>query len=210
MNADDAKVQRTTAKRLFTMSYNQFKLSIDEKYEQSIVQGRFGDLKEAWGTVMSKNAIYLALKYPNDEDMSPEDEEWINAPAKTYNTAERSLNDHEQTATQVKPDEAKHAYKLLDFEKSQLEIAVQTLNTVTAHEDATPKSINEAHREMKHQLKTYKDAHRDHIHRFGDIDERYTTMLGKMQNLCVTTSIKAEKSIQQKKEDQDDENGPLT
>ena len=69
MNADDAKVQRTTAKRLFTMSYNQFKLSIDEKYEQSIVQGRFGDLKEAWGTVMSKNAIYLALKYPNDEDM---------------------------------------------------------------------------------------------------------------------------------------------
>ena len=85
MNADEAKVQRTTAKRLFTMSHNQFKLSIDEHFDQSIVQGRFGDLKEAWGVLMSKNAIYLALKYPNDEAMTQEDEAWMNGPAKIYN-----------------------------------------------------------------------------------------------------------------------------
>ena len=206
MSIAEAKVQRTTAKRLFTMAHNQFKHAIENQYDRSMVQGRFMELREAWGSVMSKNALFLALKYPEDEDIAPEDEDWIGNVAKTFNEAECLFNKREQVPAPTTPneDETKRAYKLLDFEKSQLELAVHTLSTVTAHEDATIDSINEAQTDMKKQLTKYKEAHRDHIHNFGEIDEKHSAIMGKMQNLCITANIDADKSVKLKKDNQDE------
>ena len=104
--------------------------------------------------VMTKNALFLALRYPNDEDISPDDEKWLDEIAAKFNHAELSFNQYDQASALADPkqEDTKHTYRLLEFEGSQLETAVKTLNTITAHADTTINSINEAQTEMKQQL----------------------------------------------------------
>ena len=200
--AAEAKIQRSTSKRLFTMAYKQFEKAIENKYDPSIVHGRFGEVKEKWGSVMSNDALYLALKYPDDEEVSEEDERWIDEIATKFNNAEHSLSQYKGEAGEASHtdrDGMHKSYKLLDFERSQMEVAISNLETVAAHEDATISAINNTHIEVREQLIKYKEAHRNHLQTFGDIDEKQAVMLTKMQRLCVTVGITAEKAMQLKK-----------
>ena len=74
MDLTEAKTARTTAKRLFTIASNQLNTAITSKFETAIIHGRFKELKEAWAEVMAKQATYLAIKYPDDEDVEAEDD----------------------------------------------------------------------------------------------------------------------------------------
>ena len=199
--ASEAKTQRGTAKRLFTMALKQFNKAITSNYDKAVVKGRFGEVKEAWGSVMSKNAIYLTLKYPDDEEVSHEDESWIDEAATTFNDAENVFMQYEREGEVNNTDREgiKKSCKLLEFERDQMEVAISNLETVSKHEDATIDSIKDAQNEVKNQLNKCKEAQRSHLQNYGEIDEKISVNLTKLQKVSVTVGIAADKVIQSKK-----------
>ena len=56
------------------------------------------------------------------------------------------------------------------------------------------KSINDAHIDMRQQLAKFKQSTRDHIMKFGEIDEKHSACLTKLQNLSIKAGIEAEKA----------------
>ena len=195
MDLAAAKTARATAKRVFTIASKQLDTALGGKFEETIINGRFAQLKEAWADVMSKHATYLAIKYPDDEDVEEEDDNWLAAVADKFNMAEVSVTKH--TAAPLESpkadDDLKRAYLILEFEKSQLELAINTVENVVKNE-APMKSINEAHIDMRQQLAKFKQSTRDHIMKFGEIDEKHSACLTKLQNLSIKAGIEAEKA----------------
>ena len=184
MDLAAAKTARATAKRVFTIASKQLDTALGGKFEETIINGRFAQLKEAWADVMSKHATYLAIKYPDDEDVEEEDDNWLAAVADKFNMAEVSVTKH--TAAPLESpkadDDLKRAYLILEFEKSQLELAINTVENVVKNE-APMKSINEAHIDMRQQLAKFKQSTRDHIMKFREIDEKHSACLTMLQNL---------------------------
>jgi len=83
--SEGAKVERTTSKRLFTLANKQFNLSINSNACVEIVKKRFGEVDQAWTSVMSKHASYLALQFPEGAEVSEVEENWIDDIAIEYN-----------------------------------------------------------------------------------------------------------------------------
>ena len=186
MDLVTAKTARTTAKRVFTTASKQLDTALGGKFETTIINGRFAQLKDAWADVMSKHATYLAIKYPEDEDVEEEDDNWLAAVADKFNMAEVSVTKH--TAAPLESpkadDDLKRAYLILEFEKSQLELAINTVENVVK---------NEAHIDIRQQLAKFKQSTRDHIMEFGEIDEKHSACLTMLQNLSIKAGIEAEK-----------------
>jgi len=198
--AAEAKTQRATAKRLFTMSNKQLSKAITSNYDPSVIKGRFGELKEAWGSVMSKNAMFLALKYPDDEEVLEEDEAWLDEIADVFNDAEHRFMEYERkgNAEDTSREGIGKSQKLLEFERSQMEVAISNLETVCNHVDATVETIKDAQAEVKSQLNKCKEAQRTHLLTYGELDDKESVHLLKLQKVCVTVAISADKVIQLK------------
>ena len=198
--AAEAKTQRATAKRLMSMSNKQLSKAITSNYDPSVIKGRFGELKEAWGSVMSKNAMFLALKYPDDEEVLEEDEAWLDEIADVFNDAEHRFMEYERkgNAEDTSREGIGKSQKLLEFERSQMEVAISNLETVCNHVDATVETIKDAQAEVKSQLNKCKEAQRTHLLTYGELDDKESVHLLKLQKVCVTVAISADKVIQLK------------
>ena len=155
---------------------------------------------------MAKHAFYLASAYPNEEDASADDDKWIDDIATKFNEAERDCNEYAVDASRnpsnVIPDEIKKSAKICKIERMQLETDVNSLEKVMQYTDAPVEAIKEAQREMKEQLARYRAAQRSHMMIGDDIDETESKMMQKMQDLCVTMNIDAEKKLEKRGEKQ--------
>jgi hypothetical protein len=202
--AEAAKVDRTTAKRLFTISNKQIRQAIQNNLGSTVIKNRFNEVNKSWGSVMAKHAGYLALAYPDDdEDVPQEAEEWIDKISLEFNKSEQVYNEYLNqlpagTSKDVS-DDVKKAAKMSKFEGVQLEVAVSSLDKVTKHNDATIDSIKEAQREMKAQLDRFKAAQRNHMMLMDDMDEKDSLMLERMQELCLNANIAADKEVENKR-----------
>ena len=66
MDLATAKTARTTAKKVFTIASKQLDTALRGKFETTIINGNFDQMKDAWADFMSKHATNLAIKYPED------------------------------------------------------------------------------------------------------------------------------------------------
>ena len=92
--ADAAKIQRATAKRLFTMATNQMNKAIDNGSSKEAVTSRFQNVYKCWADVMEKQATYLTHQYPDDGDPSEEDAQYLESIESVYDDAEKTCVVH--------------------------------------------------------------------------------------------------------------------
>ena len=155
------------------------------------VEKRFGEVNKAWVSVMSKHAGYLTLAYPEDDDVPQDADDWIDTVATEFNKSEKAYTEylhHVSTGTSGGiPDNLKKSAKASKFERVQLEGAVNSLDKVTKHKDATVDTIKEAQREMKEQLERYRAAQRSHLMLIDDVDEKESVMLQRCKS-CASMS----------------------
>ena len=81
MSADQAKVQRSSAKGRFTRLENLLRNKLqDESATTSVdvIKSMFSDLKEAWKNVDNKHDVYVEELQSTDENAIRENDAWIN------------------------------------------------------------------------------------------------------------------------------------
>ena len=144
-----AKSERTTSKRFFTIANKEFKKLMNQNAFQSILQKRFEEVSQAWSSVMSKHAAYLALAYPEDDEIPDEEETWLDEIALEYSKSEQALASLlQQDSTNVKTDtspsnEIKQAAKASKFERLQLEMSIDNMKRVVEHKGSAIEVIIE-------------------------------------------------------------------
>ena len=211
--AEGAKVERTTSKRLFTLSNRQYHQAIHDKLCPNIVKRRFEDVSNAWGMVMTKHATYMAHAHPDDDEGADKEDEWIDPVAMEFNKSELLYNDFIQQVPKAADtnasNEIKQSAKASRFERAQLETTLSNLQKVSHHESSSTDSIRATQKEMQEQLERYKSAQRAYLMLIDDVDEKEMVTLQKMQDLCINASIDAEATIQTKLSYAEDKTDPM-
>ena len=202
--AEEAKVQRATAKRLLTMTSKQMKKGISNCLPKEAVQSRFQAVYKCWMDVMEKHATYLALKYPDDTEPSSADEEWLQPIESEYDNAESECENYLKSSVDDKCQstdmaiEAKKALRACKYEESNLVAIIGNLRIVTDDEDAATQTIKDAQNDIKLQLDRYRNAQRDYVMLISDdaaVEAETKSMKG-IQALCAEVNLEAGKVIQ--------------
>ena len=92
MAADAAKVERRTAKGLFTMSKNQLTKAIGDKQSADKVKNKLKTLQARMNEVMEKHALYLPLSHPDDS--GEEADTWMQNIENDFDESERACDEY--------------------------------------------------------------------------------------------------------------------
>ena len=216
--ADAAKIQRATAKRLFTMATNQMSKAIDNGSSKEAVTSRFQNVYKCWADVMEKHATYLAHQYPDDGDPSEEDAQYLESIESVYDDAEKTcesylkshatktvINTTTEEHCKVTSDdptpianEEKRVFRACKYEEAILEAVIENLHIVTSDDRASMQTIKDAQNELKAQLERYRTAQRDYVMMLSEDDtvENETKAMKDLQLKCAQANIEAGKEIE--------------
>ena len=64
--AEAAKIERATAKRLFTISVTAFNKAITDQQTNEVLYGKFATVQQRCKSATEKHAYYLAHAYPDE------------------------------------------------------------------------------------------------------------------------------------------------
>ena len=201
--ASQAKTNRSSAKRLLTISLKDLGAAIDENRNASVVTNKYDSVRQKWSNVMEKHATYLAHAYPDETgDPESEDDEWIQACFVSFNEMERKYESFlKASIAQVegqKTGKSKKTANVLRFEKSSLETHINSLNAVVRDEDASESTITEARNKMREQKTSYQSKQREFVEMLSDDEgvDRQMNLMSQMESLYIEADLKAGKALQ--------------
>ena len=161
MNGDgmvSAKRERTTAKRLFTMSVDALNKAISKKQSLLSIERLFTIVDQRWESIQEKHAAYLAYSITDEDDTPETDIQWLSHCSDTYTDAEeikeRFLIEEREVNKQDK-ENVKKSKRVVKFERSSLNSRIQNLEAVTADETTPSRVIEESQSELKKQHEKY-------------------------------------------------------
>ena len=197
-----AKTNRSSAKRLLTISIKDLDEAMNGNRDTSVVSNKYDNLLQRWSNVMEKHSTYIAHAYP-DESKDPDivDEEWIQTCFKSFNEVEKKYESFLKASIacvdiqqKVKP---KKTANVLRFEKSTLESNINSLNAVVKDEDASESTIVEARNKMREQRSSYQTKQREFVELLSDDEdvEKQMKLMSQMESLYIEADLKAGKSL---------------
>ena len=197
-----AKTNRSSAKRLLTISIKDLEEAMNGNRDTSVVSNKYDNLLQRWSNVMEKHSTYIAHAYP-DESRDPDDvdEEWIQTCFKSFNEVEKKYESFLKASIacvdiqqKVKP---KKTANVLRFEKSTLESNINSLNAVVKDEDASESTIVEARNKMREQRSSYQTKQREFVELLSDDEdvEKQMKLMSQMESLYIEADLKAGKSL---------------
>ena len=167
-----AKVERGTAKRLFTMTMNQLNKSMDDSLSPDIVQKRYSILQAKMDNVLEKHATYLALSHPDDSDPTEEDDSWLQAVTDEFTESEVDCDKYMKSShnvTQVETHDVNNTQeltrvsRLYKLEIAALESIFKNMKITLNDPTTSTHTIKDAQDEMKTQMERYKSIQREVI-----------------------------------------------
>ena len=168
--ANAAKVEQATAKRLFTMAKNQYTKAMQKNLSHETIQSKFSTLNKRMEEVMEKHAIYLALSHPDDSDPTEDEQRWLQAIEDEFNESEQSFEEHMQKSStsekNVKSDvslDRKKADRMCQYELAALDASIKNLRIAASNEDTSTNTITNAQAEIKVQFERYRSAQRSYV-----------------------------------------------
>ena len=198
-----AKQERTTAKRLLTMSITAMDKAIAKEQAISIVEKLFVNVDHRWEAAQDKHAAYLSHIQPEDADLPAVEIQWLLGCSDAYADAGTSKKHYVNKNSAKAPainEGVKQAKRGVKFERATLHSRIESLYTVASDETVTTKMVEETQYEMKKQLEKYLTVQRDLIIQLSDDDEVDTEMAisERMQKICLQANVSAGKRIKAK------------
>ena len=201
-----AKRERTTSKRLFTMSIDVLNKAISKKQSVLSINKLHTIVDQRWESVQEKHAAYLAYCI-TDEDETPETEiQWLTQCSDSYADVEESkdrfLLESQEYSKQDKQC-VKKSKRAVKFERSSLNSIIQNLEAVAADEETPSQVVQESQNELKKQHEQYLTVQRELIIELSDEEEVEAEMKlsEQIQKLCLQANVAAGKRV--KLQDQD-------
>ena len=197
-----AKTNRSSAKRLLTISIKDLDEAMNENRDTSVVSNKYDNIQQRWSNVMEKHSTYLAHAYP-DETKDPDiaDEEWIQTCFKSFNEVEKKYESFLKTSIACvdiqQKGKSKKTANVLRFEKSSLETNINSLNSVVKDEEASESTIVEARNKMREQRSSYQTKQREFVELLSDDEdvEKQMKLMSQMESLYIEADLKAGKSL---------------
>ena len=88
MDASTAKKARTNAKRMLTISLNKLISVLEQEVDVDVIQNRLKQAADQMDNLTEVYHQYLEAAYPNEEEISTDDEEWMNNISQNYDAVE--------------------------------------------------------------------------------------------------------------------------
>jgi len=216
--ADQAKTERRTAKRLFTMAINQLTKSINEKKPMDMIHAKYDTFKHRMNEVQEKHALFLSNMHEDDSEPTNEETEWLENIETQADLMERTFDQYVKASqatpviapvssvpshsSPISPQSAdkKKASRVCQYEATTLEATLSGLRISVSADGATPDTIKDAQTEVKSQMERYRSAQRDYVMLLSDEEEvaKETLSMQEMQSLCAKEHIKAGMFIEKK------------
>jgi len=218
--ADQFKIERRTAKRLFTMSINQLTKAISAHKPVETVQSKYDTFKQRTNDVQEKHAAYLSNMHVDDSDPTEEEAAWLDSvetqadlmdnafsqfiqanstPAKIALAAPTSSAARSTESQNQSSDGKKASRRACHYEATTLEATLNSLK-ISVGDDAALDTIKDAQSDVKSQLERYRLAQRDYVMLLSDEEEvsKETTCMQQMQALCAKEHVNAGRTIEKR------------
>ena len=171
---EEARKQRAQSKRLLTMALKQVDSALTNQLGVEVIHGRLEKAEKQMEVVTQKYEEYLALAYPNEEEVSNEDIIWYDTVTSDYDKVDSLVRSkvtssikEESTQIQVKvlSEEAilrKNLQRKCEYEKTLLLITFDTLEKCIEDPNSAIDTLKSAQNDAKDKLDKYRDLLRDY------------------------------------------------
>ena len=210
MAADAAKLEQTTAKRLFTMARNQLLKSIGNKHSVDKIQNRMKLLQTRMNEVMEKHALYMSLTHSDGSGPSDEEDGWMQGIEDEFDETEEACEEYMKSTSSnvavaqsseavqdITPHSLVKAARLHKLETATLDSMLKSLKITVDDESASAQTIMDAQTELKHQTSVYKATQREWILLLdteSDVQNSTVEMQERLE-YCTKVNVAAGKAI---------------
>ena len=204
--AEAAKIERATAKRLFTMAVKALNKAISDQQANEVVNERFATVQQRCKSVTEKHAYYLAYAYPDETSaVSESDEHWLDVTINEFDQVEQEYEKYVKLVTQnntSEDDNLRKIHRLVKYEQATLQTSINCVHDVLADPDSSRIVIADAQAEMKQQLERYRTIQRDYVTLLSDDNDMNEELkiCQNLQSLCIKANITVGTAIERKTE----------
>ena len=205
--AEAAKIERATAKRLFTMAVKALNKAISDQQANEVVNERFATVQQRCKSVTEKHAYYLAYAYPDETSaVSESDEHWLDVTINEFDQVEQEYEKYVKLVTQnntSEDDNLRKIHRLVKYEQATLQTSINCVHDVLADPDSSRIVIADAQAEMKQQLERYRTIQRDYVTLLSDDNDMNEELkiCQNLQSLCIKANITVGTAIERKTEE---------
>ena len=161
--ADQLKVERRTAKRLFTMAMNQLSKNIDMQKPIETIESKYETFKQRTNELLEKHATYLSVALEEDTEPTEAEVQWLEDIEMQVDLMESKFNQYvkanastpqtevisKQPTESSKISELKMAAKACHYESTTLDAMFNSLRISIFCEEATVEIIKHAQSDVK-------------------------------------------------------------
>jgi hypothetical protein len=209
--ADQLKVERRTAKRLFTMAMNQLSKNIDMQKPIETIESKYETFKQRTNELLEKHATYLSVALEEDTEPTEAEVQWLEDIEMQVDLMESKFNQYvkanasipqtevisKQPTIHKKKNNPNQHLKFFVFESTTLDAMFNSLRISISCEEATVEIIKDAQSDVKAQMDRYRAAQRDYVLLLSDDEEvsKETERMMQLQTVCANENVKAGMAI---------------
>ena len=171
-DASKAKKARANAKRMLTISLNKLTSAVNQESDVDIIQDRLKQAADQMDNVTEVYHQYLDAAYPDAEEISAEDEEWMNKITQNYDTIEamaykkmkETIKSNDTSKSNVRSEDAVQEQALqrqCKYEEMLLVTAIDNFSNCLLDKTAPTEGVRNIQKDTKERLDMYCNVCRD-------------------------------------------------
>ena len=162
---EEAKKQRTNAKRMLTITMKSVESGLENELDWSDMQSRIEKLDAQMNDVTNKYERYLELAYPDEGDISKEDVDWFDQVHSSYDKLKAKVQGKKTIVTKEEKNKTQVLGKISEdaetkrnlvakctYEENMLQFQFESLNTCLSDQNVTVTTLKMAKDECKQKL----------------------------------------------------------